>query len=514
MLYALLSVIVATLVTLACAPATTAIDTQTSDGLIVKTDSPVIITSYSFTASRLNYVQLFNESEAIVDLEGWRLVYDLGAGQVVVPVTLSGLMKPHSYTIIAETSVVPSAPFGYLSTPPLADDPSTVEQLTLIPPDTYLAHAVDTPTIKSSTVFEATAPKTYYFQRDVSTSTGNFLSGFSDFLPSDSFTLLLDPFYEYPETTELQVAEILANARDCSPLEKSGDCSDYVKLFNPTGLPIDLSTFRLRIGYQGQNPTSQNTFNLSGSIGAGHFAVFPVNVTNDGGWVWLEDSFGMKRYDATVQSYPSASSETKKGQAWAYDEADGTWKWTTQPTPIDAANVFPPPPPEPSQVDPVSTLVPCDADEYRSTETNRCRNIATSSSSLVPCRSNQYRSKETNRCRNISSSASKLVPCRPNQYRSKETNRCRKIASLANSLVPCDEGQKRNPETNRCRNISKNIPEAAFAIEPIKQSGTAFVGWWALGGVGLLAAGYAGWEWRREMLAAIQKVGAVFSSRK
>jgi len=40
----------------------------------------------------------------------------------------------------------------------------------------------------------------------------------------------------------------------------------------------------------------------------------------------------------------------------------------------------------------------------------------------------------------------------------------------------------------------------------------AFAGWWALGGVGTLAAGYGAWEWRREMISALGKVKGFFTS--
>ena len=55
---------------------------------------------------------------------------------------------------------------------------------------------------------------------------------------------------------------------------------------------------------------------------------------------------------------------------------------------------------------------------------------------------------------------------------------------------------------------------AAFAVEPVKDGGKAFIGWWALGGVGVLAGGYGVWEWRREMAGAIRKVTAFFVSNK
>jgi hypothetical protein len=58
------------------------------------------------------------------------------------------------------------------------------------------------------------------------------------------------------------------------------------------------------------------------------------------------------------------------------------------------------------------------------------------------------------------------------------------------------------------------MPNAAFAVEHVADAGKTFIGWWALGGVGLLAAGYGAWEWRREMRTGLRKIASFFASRK
>ncbi len=200
----------------------------------------------------------------------------------------------------------------------------------------------------------------------------------------------------------------------------------------------------------------------------------------------MEDAYGVKRYDNTVMEYPDASSDTKKGQAWAYDTADGTWKWTTQPTPVDGANVFPVP------------IV----------------KVTATSTSTKPCREDQYRSEDTNRCRSLASLVTATpAPCDDDQERNPVTNRCRKITT-ATSPAPCKEGQERNPDTNRCRNAVSSVPDAAFQVEPFLETGKAFTGWWALGGIGTLAIGRGAWEWRSEVLNGIRKIGSFFTSGK
>jgi hypothetical protein len=454
-----------------------AVDVVPFDPASVKTDSPVIITGYSFHGPRVSYVQLFNTSDEVVNLDGWQLSYKItGQTDPVVIASLHGLLKPSNYIVAADSSFMTSADFGYTLNIPAAVT-ANASTISLDAPTSYLPHAV---TLK----FDAHSD---YWQRNISTSTGNYLTTFAYFVPPSPFTLYGGGLYEYPGQTGLQVSEILANPRACSPLDTAGDCQDYVKLYNPTGQPIHLDQFRLRSGYQGQTSTASNTFSLNGTIEPGHYAIIPASITNSGGFIWVEDAYGIKRYDNTVLEYPDASSDIKKGQAWAYDASDGQWKWTIQPTPADSPNVFPAP------------IV----------------KVTATTSSTKPCREDQYRSEDTNRCRSLASLVTATpAPCDDDQERNPVTNRCRKIATAASQLAPCKEGQERNPDTNRCRNVVSSVPAADFAIEPIAETGKAFTGWWALGGIGTLAVGRGLWEWRGEMLDGIRKVGSFFTSGK
>ena len=451
----------------------------------LKPESPVIISGYSYVGPRLVYVQLFNTLAVPVDVSGWKLEYTIKGQESPVQIaTLGGLIKPLNYIVAGDTSSLPAVDFGYtLDIPP--EITANASLIRLLPFTAYANHEV---TLKYDV-------HSNYWQRNISASTGKYLSTFASFVPDATYVLFGDGLYEYPENTSLQISEILANPHDCSPGETAIECHDYVKLYNPTNQTINLAGFRLRTGIQGQSVTASNTFALSGSMPAGHYAVIAksadgrsLSILNSGGFVWLEDTYGIKRYDTTVQEYADASSDSKKGQAWAYDSHDGTWKWTMQPTPGDSPNVFPP----------VAVKAVASA----------------ATGTLVPCKEGQYRSEETNRCRSLAATATGLVACAPDQERNPDTNRCRKIASTVSTLAPCKEGQERNPDTNRCRNVASSIPQAAFSVEPVADAGKAFVGWWALGGVGVLALGYGVWEWHRELFGAIRKVGTFFTIGK
>ncbi len=333
------------------------------------------------------------------------------------------------------------------------------------------------------------------------------------------------------DTAGLKITELLPAAKDCAPSDADWACGDYVKLQNTSSQPVTLSDYRVRAGNKTTSPSVTNTFNwqqaqppeLAPRLMLPADAYYTLRLRDDGkflsltdggGWVWLEDAYGAQQYADSEVAYGSATTADKNGAALAYRAETASWQWTTEPNPYDGPSIF-------AGFDGIATttstggLVPCRDDQYRSETTNRCRSISTIAG-LTPCKEGQYRSEETNRCRSIASAVvASLTPCAPGQERNPATNRCRKIGASDNELAPCKEGQERNPATNRCRNAAAtSLPPAAFAVAPIAQTGKAFVGWWALGGLGVLALGYGVWEWRAEMLAAIRKVGSLFVANK
>lgn len=497
-----------------------AITTVPSDGQQVNIDSPFIVTAHSTTAHRLNYVQLYNTDSVVRSLDGWKLYYTVSPQEVEVAVTLGGMVSPGGSVIVADSETVPTAIFQYAAPEVDTLDTLRITALRLAAPagSGFFDHVVQ-PAYPSSSV----ATDTLYAARNRSTSTGNYLSSFTMSATQPS-QLTQDELYDPPLSTPIRVVEVLANPRTCSPLEQFGDCRDYVKLYNPTDLPIDLSTYRIRTGHEGQSSTSSNTVQLGGELAPRTYAAYEVGVTNGGSWVWLEDTYGVIRYDDTVIEYPDASSDKRKGHSWALG-VEG-WSWASpQPT---GANVLLSEEEVEEVVD--AGLVPCAADQYRSPETNRCRKIETATEP-ASCRSDQYRSPETNRCRNIATAtapapcdadeyrnpetnrcrklttaSSGIAPCKEGQYRSPETNRCRSLAAASAQLKPCAANQERNPETNRCRKVLSGDGDVGFAVVDSPSMSGHRWSWLALGGVGFASLGYAAWEWRREMRNALTKV--------
>lgn len=295
----------------------------------------------------------------------------------------------------------------------------------------------------------------------------------------------------------IMINELLPNAVG------SDDGSEFIELYNPNNTTIDLGLYRLDVG------TDTYVFPLGSMIAPNGYVVF---FDDDIGFTLVntESQVTLSSLDNQPIDEAPVYSDAHDGMAWAL--IDTLWQYTDQPTP-GASNLASTLEQEEDVEEVVTGLKPCAPNQYRNPETNRCRLLVTAGSTLVPCKDGQYRSEITNRCRAIVGDV--LGACAANQYRHPETNRCRLIASADSDLKPCSDNQERSPDTNRCRNkVTSTIPEAAFAVEPIADSAGAVWGWWALGGVGLVAVGYAGWEWREEALRLVRRFGSFFHSGK
>lgn len=311
---------------------------------------------------------------------------------------------------------------------------------------------------------------------------------------------------------KVKISEILPNATG------SDEGKEFIEFINQSDLAVRLDGCRLQI--DNKTPISLDSLEIKPN---GFLSIFnkelSFSLTNSSASrVFLLS----ENLEIDSIEYPANLPDDK-----SYALLDGMWQETYKATPGET-NVIQEylPCPDGQERNPStgrcvaqavasnSNLVACDANQYRNPETNRCKLIEVDSSSLIPCADNQYRNPDTNRCRTISSVASILKPCDQNQYRNPLTNRCRMISSASTTLIPCKQNQERNPITNRCRIKSASAAaKAPFGVEPVIETGKGFVGWWALGGVGGLAVGYAGWEWRREVSSAIKRVSSLLGGK-
>lgn len=297
----------------------------------------------------------------------------------------------------------------------------------------------------------------------------------------------------------LQISEILPNAIG------SDTGGEFIEIYNPNDVDINLNDYLISIG---PDYSHNYQFPLGAVIGAGKFAVIynddvKFTLLNTAGSVRLQTIDNLVIFETLMYDNPP------EGFSWVF--IDNRWQYTSILTP-GSLNILGLETAE-DEAAGSGNLAPCSVGQERNPETNRCRKIGSSSSVIAPCKDGQYRSEETNRCRSILSDVSSLAVCAEGQERNPKTNRCRSIATNADApLEPCKEGQERNPDTNRCRNVSKMV-SANYAPEKTVPISNYF-GWWVLGGVGVVAAGYGIWEWRREIGGFIRKVTILVKRKK
>ena len=456
------------------------------------------------SADTLDFIELYNQSGDPVDLTNWQLQYIVQDG------TVDGC-APQQFTV--------SAPSGWLTsktyftfergTPP---DMAGAEAFFSIPAD--LLAGCTTPYIASLTLLDAqgmaeqtvtlplgaltAANWAQHKQRTKSSLkiTGGFATDYALIANIDSkgspvaVTLFSLPLYTPPaDTSGMQIIELLPHSLSCAPTDTSLLCGDYIKLYNSSDAPVDVSSYRLRTSFGGLQSSSSNTVVLNGIVDAGAYALItakndaaPLSLTDTGGYVWLENAYGVKVYDPVIQ-YPDASAGSQVGQAWAFNGT--TWLWTTVPQPT-SANIFPP-------VEPASPAAVAVA--------------APSTSTLQPCGPGQERNPATNRCRSIVTAASAdLQPCNPGEERNPATNRCRAVlADTTAALQPCPAGQSRNPATNRCRKVTPTPANVEDIVAAATASSVGILPWSIAGTATLLALVYAVYEWRQEIQLAQAK---------
>jgi hypothetical protein len=299
----------------------------------------------------------------------------------------------------------------------------------------------------------------------------------------------------------LQITELLPNATG------NDDGNEFIELYNPNDSDVYLTNYALII----EAAEKILSFPNGAMIKAGQYMAF----SNDDIKFTLLNSTGSVQLvviDGNVIGDSVAYENPKEGLSWAL--IDGVWQYTNRPTPglVNLPSIIIGSNEIEADTQPIteSDLKPCAANQYRSSETNRCRLIATSGSTLTPCKDGQYRSEETNRCRNIADDANYLTPCGEGEERNPDTNRCRSIGAAAvlgtSDLKPCTANQERNPETNRCRNIVSPMPQADYAPKQVSQSENNYILWWSLAGVGLVATIYGIWEWRTDLVKILKKI--------
>jgi hypothetical protein len=455
--------------------------------------SPLIITAYQAGTDGLNLVQLYNDSDELVLLDGMQLKYSRKSDpSTIESVPLSGRMLPNSHVLIAAVDVLIGNGQVQLRFTPTMWEPKAI----WVDSTGYAPVTVPTD-IKTDNVI--------YKRNRTTTGYSTAASALNGALAGDS--LEADLLYELPPEPQIEVVEVFARPKTCAPFNIDPVCSDYIKLRMKNGFVAnDISKYRVRTGGDESITTS---FSLENATINGDYLLLrlrddgnTISLTNSGGYIWLEDIFGVTSYENTLVKYADAGSEAYIDQSWGLNDQSSKWQWAT-PNPL-GPNIFPV-----SVVsEPITVLSDCPAGKYRNPETNRCRSIEEAVNALASCDEGKERNPITNRCRSIiTTAASTLTPCDTGQERNPLTNRCRNVLAAATSLIPCDEGEERNTETNRCRKSLSSSGSTLPSVKDVKSDtkATAHKWWLAIVAV-LLAAGYAVYEWRQEVTQFLHKL--------
>ncbi len=291
--------------------------------------------------------------------------------------------------------------------------------------------------------------------------------------------IITEPTEDTPAATEasLEITELLPNAGG------SDTNNEFIEVYNPGETTVTGDKYRLLVG---ANLDKSYSFPDHFVVEPGAYAV----LKNDTVRYSLGNTIGSVQlsFDNVSQGEPVSYVAAPEGESWA--TIAGEWQYTNLPTP-GAANT-PSIPAGTIESSPVKVALlqkPCASNQYRSSETGRCRLVATEVVSRTACKDNQTRNVETGRCRN-NPAPTAPSSCKAGQERNLETNRCRNITKMAK----VGNGLKMNEKT-------QNTPGAAWYV------------WVGIGGVVMVILGYAIWEWRDEFRAAFVKIRAMFPNR-
>lgn len=464
------------------------------------------------------FIVLYNNSPDEVDISGWCLTNKTGATIICFDppgVGRERYLPPYAHAVIASAGFAILQPIGVvtLTYTPISQSSGSItassDTITLLD---HVGLAIDrqswTTSISAGMQFErhASGFPAIYDDTDSAADWSITLPGVLPFDETEIDTTIVDvcPNREGVQLT-VPIGEEINDSGDCVTREivllqlteilpnaiGSDEGQEFIELFNPNSFAVLLSGYKLLVGTNFENVYS---FPGDATIQPNDYISFtnvqiPFTLLNSSSRVGLA-----KAEDGSVMSETPLYVDPRDGQSWA--SINGEWKYTNRPTP-NRANLAADE--SVTKADFVAqTVQACAINQYRSPETNRCRLISTNVSTVTACKDGQYRSEETNRCRNIAADAKTVTPCDDREERNVDTNRCRKII-VASASVPCKEGQERNPDTNRCRTVTK-MPHANYAVlgAETKSGGNWYV-WAAVGGVLLLAIGYAVWEWHAEI---------------
>lgn len=380
-------------------------------GVAAEANAPsLVISQLKMTSSNGQFITLYNPTNTPLDMGKYQLEYfnnyDLAKATSSKLISLTGLVPPHGYFMVSDSSqmlcyqlTVDSVSLGLSSTagmvevlaynqsaagssatPVLQDfvgwSKTAASGAQTLPSNTSAflqrqpADSSNNPvvTIPGSGSWQAVQPNaTDACSLVTSGSSSPVITGLSQLLtPTEPPATFINQLNDTPATYDGQMAplvtEILPN-----PIGTGNDAVDeFIEVYNPNVADFDFSDFSLRVG-----TTTLHDFKIpSGTIlPAQSFTTFYAGTThlslsNSGGQVRLLDPTGITL--GSTEVYGTA----KDGQAWAL--ANGKWYWTTQPTPGEP-NVIDAPPASAAKAKPKTSSGKSSAKKSTSTKSKSAK---------------------------------------------------------------------------------------------------------------------------------------------
>jgi len=455
------------------------------------------------TNYRFEFIELFNCSDAPLDLGDYQLTTKNASGVVTATIALSGVAHAEGFFVamhaayknyLGNAAPSPGVAFAVnnANINALAADGGSVVL------GKISGEVVDSLVYSAAEGHAPVPPSGQSLKR--CTSGGEFMQTYTnaaDFVITDPPALsalfklgppcpTVDPPIESTHCEGVDLSELLPNPAG------SDTGKEFIELFNSTPNPVSLFGCSLRIGETGKE-----------------FALPDEQLESGGYRVFYDSETALALPNKTAAAVWLLRSESEQKVAYADDMIDnqawaliaGVWQPTNKASPGET-NVLVEDAPF-GKGGGESTAVPCDEDQERNPATNRCRKI-TQATSVQPCKPDQQRNPETNRCRTVAAAANTLTSCKPGQERNPDTNRCRSVLAAESTPKPCATGQERNADTNRCRKVMS--PESSLAaVKDVQASGSADPRWWLAGVAMVGAIGYGVYEWRHDITAKFGK---------
>ena len=481
---------------------------------VARTSTKLLITKVGLDTAHGTYVELYNPSSGPVDIAGWTLQYANQKGQVTTLKTISTdlMVSAGGALVVGDSRLADEqADLRFDSKKVLAKTGGSVK---LVKSDGRVSDLVGwgVASEREGSPIQL-GGKLHAWRCQTNGMVTDTDNNASDFSVGEAPRLRELPACTEPDEPRSPVDPAPPSNR-CSGLKLHEIATNvdvpFIEIINAGTSDLDLTGCTILVKGQGKHKDTTHTFSgvelAAGALHVVRLAETNLKLTKTGGGEVYALDAGGNEIDQT--SFAGLA----KDSSWS--SFNGEWMQTFAVT-ENAANMFkeyadcqsgyersalgkcvkisaPPAVPD--------MLAPCPAGQYRHPETRRCRKIE-AAKTVTPCKEGYYRSEATGRCRSIASAAAKtLKPCPDGQFRNPATGRCKKIAAAEDILKDCPEGFERNPKTKRCRKVAlATAPKTGFAPEQVKEVTGAMWGWWVLGGVSLLAVGYAGWQWRWEI---------------